>query len=157
VTADPNFPGFPMNQTYTQTDRINTLGTVRGRAGVLCGPSTLIYATAGVAWASVQTSSNYLQNENDAPALLPFGGSSQRTTEVFGPVVGGGIEWKWTANWSIKAEYLYVDFGGVTTTTQLIQPNFVLGGVQGTATATTSTHLHDNIARVGINCPGELI
>jgi hypothetical protein len=44
-----------------------------------------------------------------------------------------------------------VNFGGVTTTTQLIQPNFALGGVQGTATATTSTHLHDNIARVGIN------
>jgi opacity protein-like surface antigen len=67
-TADPNFPGFPMNQTYTQTDRISTLGTLRGRAGVLWGPSTLIYATAGVAWASVRTSSNYLQNENDAPA-----------------------------------------------------------------------------------------
>jgi outer membrane immunogenic protein len=151
VTADPNFPGFPMNQTYSQTDRISTLGTLRGRAGVLWGPSTLIYATAGVAWASVRTSSNYLQNENDAPALLPFGNSSQISTEVFGPVVGGGVEWKWTANWSIKAEYLYVDLGGVNTTTQLIQPNFVLGGVQGTATATTSTHLHDNIARVGIN------
>ena len=151
TTADPNFPAFPMNQTFTQRDQINALGTLRGRAGVLWGPSTLIYATAGVAWANVRTTATYVQNENDPPFLLPFGNNTQSTTEVFGPVIGGGVEWKWTANWSVKAEYLYADFGNVSTTTQLVQPNLVLGGAQGTATALTSTHLHDNIARVGIN------
>jgi outer membrane immunogenic protein len=151
VTADPNFAGFPMNQTVTQTDRINALGTLRGRAGLLWGPSTLIYATGGVAWASVRSTMAITQNENNPPALLPFGGTSQANTEVFGAVIGGGIEWKWTANWSVKAEYLYADFGNVSSTTQLVQPNLVLGGVQGNATALTTTHLHDNIARVGVN------
>ena len=150
-TADPNFPGFPMGQTYTQRDKIDSLGTLRGRAGVLWGPSTLLYATAGVAWASVKTSVAYTQNEFDPPALLPFGSSNQASTEVFGPVVGAGVEWKWTANWSVKAEYLYADFGNVSVNTQLVQPNLVLGGVQGTATTISTTHLHDNIARVGVN------
>jgi outer membrane immunogenic protein len=151
VTADPNFAAFPMNQAYTQQDRINSLGTLRGRAGFLWGPSTLVYGTAGVAWASVKTSVAYLQNENDAPFLTSFGNANQATAEVFGPVVGGGVEWKWTANWSIKAECLYADFGNVTVNTQLIQRNLVLGGIQGTATANSNTHLHDNIARVGVN------
>jgi outer membrane immunogenic protein len=151
VAPDPNFPAAPLNQTYTQTDRIDTFGTLRGRAGVLWGPSTLIYATAGVAFAAVRTSATYVQNENSPPFLLPFGSSNQTSTERFGPVVGGGIEWKWTRNWSVKAEYLYADLGNVSTTTQLLQPNSVFGGVQGSATALTTTHLHDNIARVGFN------
>jgi outer membrane immunogenic protein len=151
ATADPNFPAFPMNQTFTQRDRIDSLGTLRGRAGLLWGPSTLVYATAGVAWASVRTSATWVQNENDPPALPVFGNGASSTTEVFGAVVGGGIEWKWTANWSVKAEYLYADFGNVTMNTQLVQPNLVLGGVQGNATVQSNTHLHDNIARVGVN------
>jgi outer membrane immunogenic protein len=150
-TADPNFAAFPMLQTYTQKDRVDSLGTLRGRAGVLWGPSTLVYATAGVAWASVRTSVAYLQNEQNPPALLPFGSANQTTTETFGPVVGAGVEWKWTANWSVKAEYLYADLGNMSINTQLIQPNLTLGGVQGAATTTTTTHLHDNIARVGVN------
>ncbi len=151
VAPDPNFAANPLNSTYTQTDKISALGTLRGRAGVLWGPSTLLYATAGVAWANVRSTSNFVQNENNPPFLLPFGASSQVTQEVFGPVIGAGVEWKWTANWSVKAEYLYADFGNVSTVTQLVQPNSVFGGVQGSATVLTTTHLHDNIARVGVN------
>jgi len=33
------------------------------------------------------------------------------TTQV-GPVVGGGIEWAITNNWTVKAEYLYMRFDG---------------------------------------------
>jgi outer membrane immunogenic protein len=150
VTSDAFFVN-PLSQTYTQTDRVNSLGTLRGRAGVLWGPNTLLYATAGVAWASVRTTTNFLQNDNAPPALLPFSNGNQTNTEVFGPVIGGGVEWKWTANWSVKAEYLYADLGNVSVTTQMVQPNLVLGGVQGSATAVTTTHLHDNIARVGVN------
>jgi outer membrane immunogenic protein len=28
-----------------------------------------------------------------------------------GSTVGGGVEYKFTRNWSVKAEYLYIDFG----------------------------------------------
>jgi len=151
VTPDPNFAAFPMYQTYTQTDRINSLGTLRGRAGFLWGPSTLFYGTAGVAFANVKTTSTFLQNEVDPPALLPFGSTVYSSTERWGGTVGAGIEWKWSANWSFKVEYLYADFGRMTSNVLLVQPNFVLGGLQGTANAAVSTHVYDNIARVGIN------
>ena len=58
-----------------------------------------------------------------APVSRPYATAGQITQEVFGPTIGGGIEWKWTANWSVKAEYLYVDLGNLAyNTNALIQP-----------------------------------
>jgi outer membrane immunogenic protein len=146
-------PVNALSQTATLTERIDTLGTLRGRAGLLWGPNTLIYATAGVAWASVRASNSYSQSITGpgvAAPNLPGIGNASISTELFGPVVGGGVEWKWTANWSIKAEYLYADLGNLTMNSSAIQP-IVLNGPVGTATAQTTTHFHDNIARVGVN------
>jgi outer membrane immunogenic protein len=151
------FPPNTINQTVTLNEKLSTLGTLRGRAGVLWGPNTLIYATAGVAWASASSSGVYTQLNTGTPASLPLGalpgtGTGSVNTELFGPVIGGGIEWKWTANWSVKAEYLYVDLGNLTYNTGLIQ-NFQANGAAtyGTATANVNAHVHDNIARVGVN------
>jgi outer membrane immunogenic protein len=71
---------------------------------------------------------------------------------MFGPVIGGGIEWKWTANLSIKAEYLYADLGNLTlNTSTLFAPQVGTGLTYGAATANVNAHVHDNIARVGVN------
>ena len=74
-------------------------------------------------------------------------------SEVFGPVIGAGIEWKWTANWSVKAEYLYVDLGNLSyNTNALINPFLAAGGGNfSVANANQTAHIHDNIARVGVN------
>jgi outer membrane immunogenic protein len=151
-TAMPLAPLNSLSQTATFSQKIETLGTLRGRAGVLWGPSTLIYATAGLAWANVQQTASYTQFVNGPLIGIPgpgnnVGGVNQ---EVFGGVIGGGIEWKWTPNLSIKAEYLYADLGHVTMNTGAIQPT-VGGFIFGTTQAHTETHVNDNIARVGIN------
>jgi outer membrane immunogenic protein len=145
-------PANPLSQTATLSERIDTLGTVRGRAGVLWGPSTLLYATGGLAWASVKATDTFTQFVNGAVAApnLPGTGSGTFNSERFGPVFGGGIEWKWTANWSVKAEYLYADLGDIAITTGAIQP-FAFNGVSGTAIAQTTSHVRENIARVGVN------
>ena len=77
-------------------------GTIRGRVGFTRGPS-LLYATGGVALVNVS-------NNFDA-----VGGAS---TTVFassetaiGWTVGGGIETMIGGNWSMKAEYLFIDAG----------------------------------------------
>ena len=150
------FPAQPVNGTTTLNERIDSLGTVRGRAGLLWGPNTLIYATAGVAFASARASASYGQNVpfvGAPPANIgPYGAAGQVTTELFGPVVGGGIEWKWTANWSVKAEYLYVDLGNLQfNTNALINPVSPAGTSLSVASANQSVHIHDNIARVGVN------
>ena len=61
---------------------------------------------------------------------------SETTTRV-GFAIGGGVEKMLTQNWTIKAEYLYLDFG---THTFLVGTGF-----------DTSVRLRDNIVRVGIN------
>ena len=39
-----------------------------------------------------------------------FGNNNQNSFRV-GYTVGGGLEWMFAPNWSVKAEYLYVDLG----------------------------------------------
>lgn len=69
-------------------------GTVRGRFGVDYDRA-LVYATGGFAFAEVNNS------------IGPFSRSQVRP----GWTVGGGVEYKLWSNWSVKAEYLYADFG----------------------------------------------
>jgi outer membrane immunogenic protein len=88
-----------------QTDASNTFksgldyfGTVRGRIGYASDRS-LYYATAGLAYGGIT-------NEAD----LTSGRHTDSTTAV-GYAVGGGIEMKTGHNWSIKAEYQYINLG----------------------------------------------
>jgi outer membrane immunogenic protein len=143
---------FVVAQQATLTEKINSLGTLRGRAGVLWGPSTLIYATAGVAFASATASATFTQTGIPpfGAVVQPWAGAGSVTTELFGPVIGGGVEWKWTPNISIKAEYLYADLGGMSFNTTM-QSRSTTGLVYSTANANIQTHVRDNIARVGVN------
>ena len=79
------------------TARINWFGTVRGRLGVtLFNPALLIYGTGGFAYGEVQR--NFWFNQNSAVQT--------------GWTAGGGAEWLFWPNWSIKAEYLYTEISG---------------------------------------------
>jgi outer membrane immunogenic protein len=146
---------FVVASQNTINEKIDTLGTLRGRAGVLWGPSTLLYGTAGVAWASARSSATFTQTGNPLFGAVgqPFSNGGSVSTEVFGPVVGAGVEWKWTPNLSLKAEYLYADLGGLSfnSTVQSFATAIVPGRVYSTANVNVQAHLHDNIARFGIN------
>ncbi len=79
------------------------LGTLRGRAGYAMD-NLLVFATAGVAL----TDTNYYVNDHvDDTDPSEFG--SLRLND-FGFVVGGGAEYAFDENWSIKAEGLYFIF-----------------------------------------------
>lgn len=71
---------------------------MRARVGVAFDRA-LIYATGGVAFASIR-------NEVFAP---PFA-SSTSTTRA-GWTVGAGVEYAIDNNWSVRAEYRYTDYG----------------------------------------------
>lgn len=78
--------------------------TLRGRLGYLVRPDTLIYATAGVAWAK-RTHALY------SPAA-PGGPFSQSDDEwATGWVVGAGAEFLRRERWLIRMEVLYADLG----------------------------------------------
>jgi outer membrane immunogenic protein len=156
VTNGAAIPGLvnTITQTATLSDKLTTLGTVRGRAGWLWTPNTLIYATGGLAFANATAISSLNQTMlgPNVGGTAPYTGAGTTNIELFGPVIGGGIEWKWTANWSVKAEYLYADLSTVSINTNaLINPQLSTGSSFGVATAHTATHVHEDIARVGVN------
>jgi outer membrane immunogenic protein len=85
----------------TATTRTWALGTVRGRVGAAFG-QFLIYGTGGFAWAV-----------NDLSGSVGgFGMSDTRTHTGF--TVGAGGEWMIAPAWSLRAEYLYANFGSRT-------------------------------------------
>jgi outer membrane immunogenic protein len=146
--------GFSLATEQKLTD----IGTARARAGVLTG-NTLWYGTGGFAWGTVKDSYTFIGSANPVifPAalqpgpFLPSAASFSSTRN--GWTVGGGVETKLGGGWSAKLEYLYVDLGSFTHTLPIpINPAFGAAFTTGgSASATTSSHIIDNIVRVGVN------
>ena len=106
--VDPN--GAINNFYPSATNRLNYLGTVRGRLG-LAIDRTLIYFTAGLAYGNVNDTLQY--NSNFFPTFnTPY---FNVNTTRFGWVVGAGVEYALTQNWTIKGEALYADLGNANT------------------------------------------
>ncbi len=124
----------------------NWLFTARGRLGWSVS-NLLIYATGGLAVTDVKVTSTYKDNLA-AVGFTPGASMFARNTDTkYGFVVGGGAEWALTGNWSVRGEYLYVDFGSVTASGLVTNPD-----LPGTATPISiSEDLSEHIARAGIN------
>ena len=120
--------------------KVDSIATVRGRLGYAWTPNTLLYVTAGGAWAHASFSST---------DIFVFGCPACATTSlsntISGVVLGGGIEWApWSNNWTIRAEYLYYGFGGGTGT------GFV-PGIAMPATSVTWSSLNVSSGRAGLS------
>jgi outer membrane immunogenic protein len=96
-----NFFNFGNNGNNTQF-----LGTVRGRVGVAFD-RILVYGTGGVAFGSGPTINNF--NPFLVSAGPFFNNVDNGNNWRVGYALGGGIEWAFFNNWSVKAEYLYTD------------------------------------------------
>ena len=99
---------------------IKSLGSVAGRAG-LAWDRALIYAKGGAAWAAVTAS----VLANTAGKSNGFG-ASQNT--VLGWLVGGGLEYAVTGNWSAMLEYTHIDLDSFTA----LFPTIALAKAQAT-------------------------
>jgi outer membrane immunogenic protein len=150
-------PFFPVVFTDDSVrHKIDWFGTVRGRLGYSTGPS-LFYVTGGLAYGDVQRSGNVVGRTTvigvPAVTINSFAGSYNVSTVKTGWTIGAGLESKIWNNWSVKAEYLYVDLGS---NTDVFNTRYTTGGggaVVGAVAATrtdTSTN-RDHIVRVGLN------
>jgi outer membrane immunogenic protein len=123
--------------TVATTADLQWFGTVRGLAGVLINPTTLLYGTGGLAYGRISVSGSFTNSL--VGIASPFGTA---TTNV-GWTVGAGIKGVIpnTTNWTWKLEYLYIDFGSV-------------GGNGFTSSGFSfsyGTKVTDNILRVGLD------
>ncbi len=102
------------------------LGTLRLRIGVEPCKACLIYTTGGLAYgrvqhAHVQTIDVLFDRSFDSHRAF-----SESQTKV-GWAVGGGMEYRFDRNWSVGAEYLYVDLGSDTVRTSVGAGNDLSG------------------------------
>jgi outer membrane immunogenic protein len=103
--------GFSALAGDTFSVRTTWDASVRGRVGVLATPAVLFYATGGPALLNFQSTSSC----SLVPAGLCFATmaplSITNTTTRIGYTVGGGGESRVWANWFLRAEYRYADYG----------------------------------------------
>jgi outer membrane immunogenic protein len=91
--------------TFRATSDMKWFGTVRGRLGFAAN-NVLVYVTGGVAFADVDYG-GFFRTAGGGGAVLDATGSETHA----GWTIGGGGEWGFAPNWSLKAEYLYYDLG----------------------------------------------
>ena len=136
-----SFNTAPGDVNWAIENRLDWFGTVRGRAGIAVN-NFLFYATGGAAFGQ---SKGDLVVTNVIPCCLVTAVASAKENHV-GWAAGGGIEWMYSRNWSVKAEYLHVDLG--TADYHFVGTTFV-----GTP-HTTDSFLGDftfNVVRAGLN------
>jgi len=145
-------PGGTILTTSLSSSRsLDYFGTVRGRIGFLVTPTLLIYGTGGLAYGGINA--NIFVAQTLVPGLgitgFPAAGGSFSNTRV-GWTAGGGLEWLFTPNWSVKVEYLYFDLGSVQRT---FGPLAVTVGAAPLVTAFPAlrANFNGNIVRAGIN------
>jgi len=108
--APPGTGGLPITVNNAFSSQTPWFGTVRARIGTTAiNPAVLIYATGGFAYGQENVTDNMtVTNGATLVEQFPF---STRSTKT-GWTVGGGLEWMFVRNWSIRAEYLYVQLDG---------------------------------------------
>lgn len=99
-------PGVPAgNIAVDSTSALNWLATLRGRAGVAFD-RLFVYGTGGAAFADVESSVAF--------RFIPGPSAGSVSKTVSGWTAGGGLEYALAPNWSLKAEYLFVDLSDVS-------------------------------------------
>jgi outer membrane immunogenic protein len=130
-------------RSVTINQRLDWYSTIRGRLGVTWGQA-LFYATGGVAFAGLNTTTTVQIATGGQFGGLLFQGSYDRVR--VGYAVGGGLEYAFSPAWSLKAEYLYLDFGSYSYEAAETAPI-----QQPPQSFKTTVHTRDHVARVGLN------
>ncbi len=151
-TAVPiGFPANTVSITSSASQKIDFLGTLRGRLGWTPTPPALLYVTGGLAYGH-QKSNFAFSDHVSGPCFCGPDGFTAIEVDSWrtGWTVGGGVEWMFTPNWTVKAEYLYYDLGTVKVGQGPLQTNgagvpFFGVGIESDA------NLRGSIARAGIN------
>jgi outer membrane immunogenic protein len=136
------------------SEKLEWFGTVRARLGYLWSNNFLVFASGGVAYGDVAQSANYNNLSVGAfgvggdPGLCLghgatcFAGTSSHV--AVGWTAGAGLEYALSSQWTVKAEYLYVDLGGTSLVMSPTSPSISFDVARFSPTAF-------HVARAGIN------
>jgi outer membrane immunogenic protein len=147
------FPTFyPVGSTSacgTNSGALNDFGTVRGRLGYAWN-NVLLYGTGGWAWGNDSGTHTTTCVGAACPGTTTAftGGGFTYSNSLSGWTAGAGIEWGFLPNWTVRVEYLHLEFDNVGT-------NFAgtISTAKGTNpfTGNTSSNGGVDLVRVGLN------
>jgi outer membrane immunogenic protein len=119
--------------------KLKWFATARARLG-LANAGTLFYLTGGAAWAGVSETTTWVVD--NIPASITANHS------LTGWAFGGGIEGRLSQDWTVKAEYLHLEFAPMGMSGRYAGAS---GPVSFDLTSSSSGRVTDNIVRVGLN------
>jgi outer membrane immunogenic protein len=152
INANPLALIFPVNFSDDSVEhRLRWFGTVRGRFGYATG-TALLYVTGGLAYAEIERNASVAGTTTivGIGTLNTFAGALSSSSIRTGGAIGAGLEAKLGDGFSVKAEYLYLDFGQDTQTFSTV---FTTGAAAGAvaATRTINSDIREHVFRVGVN------
>jgi iron complex outermembrane receptor protein len=147
VICNSTITGFdaPVLASFDQGPKLDSFGTLRGRFGTTVTPEVMVYGTGGLAVGSIRSTVTLSGTAVDANGI-PFAISNNASvlTHRIGWTAGAGIEGRLFGNVTGKIEYLYMDFGTIS--------SVVDNPLNATPVSfTTNSHVTDNIVRAGVN------
>ncbi len=132
----------------TRDTDIKDFGTVRGRLGYAFN-NWLVYGTGGWAWGHGNNTIQITCVGAGCPGASVLPTTPAPVSVDVNPngwAAGGGVEWAFLPNWTLRAEYLHLQFDGVTED-RSIQPV----ALPSLITTHVSSNVGVDIVRVGVN------
>jgi outer membrane immunogenic protein len=139
---------------------VDFLGTVRARVGYAVTPTFIVYGTGGFTYGGVYSHANAATFIN-GPLGGHFGnagsfnqtlyGTGGRSQILAGWNAGGGAEWMFAPNWSMKVEGLYWSLGSINNTVLQTGPSPISGGPAGIGWSNARVNYQGVLARFGLN------
>ena len=143
-------PGVLLGQTDSQT--IKDFGTLRLRLGWIGPGDSLWYVTGGAAWGRIEDSTSAFATPGvfSGPTIAGLTQVSGSFSHFrLGWTVGAGAELPLWDQWSLKAEYLFIDLGSINDS--FTSPLDFAQVTATTITTGTSFKIYDHIVRFGLN------
>jgi outer membrane immunogenic protein len=158
--ASPPPTDFIFATTLVNAEQhVDWLGTVRARVGYVPTNNLLLYATGGLAYGHVGSSTAISQGvctSSNGPELCNTAtGSGSASGVLPGWALGGGFEYALAENWSVKAEYLHYDLGslsyGISPLSMEVRPSPPFAANSITTNVGAVAKFNGDIGRVGLN------
>jgi outer membrane immunogenic protein len=140
------YPSGIVSGCATDSATLNDFGTVRARLGYAWN-NVLLYGTGGWAWGN--SSATHTTTCVGACPGLPFtGGGASASNSLSGWTAGAGLEWGFLPNWTLRLEYLHLEFDNVATNYSDV---VTVNAVPFPITGHISSNIGVDVVRVGLN------
>ena len=132
---------------FTATAEWKWLSTARLRLGHVVSDRLMVYGTGGVAFGSIEISSDFV-NTGPTASFYPFHYPASEDIFQIGWTVGAGVEYALAEDWSVTLDALYIDLGEADLSSGC-GPNCALGASE--FSRGVDLDLRSALVRLGVN------